>query len=207
MNQIKVVAFDFDDTLYSGMDWSVWMDFAHKGVKHILLQHGLPISLANKLSTFTDVGIVKFLLQLGIASEVWLNYKKQNIRGLHSSYNYSNVVVVNNDVLKNFSEKRVLYIVSNSSKQEIEAAASILGINLTYFKAILTNPYQGQDLSKKSMLNTILQAEQIEKHELLMVGDSLESDIKPAKQLGIAWCLVYEATFNYDWVKTNFKFG
>lgn len=33
MSNIKVVIFDFDDTLYSGVNWAPWEEFCRKGLR------------------------------------------------------------------------------------------------------------------------------------------------------------------------------
>ena len=202
MIPIKVVVFDFDDTLYSGLDWTPWKKFCIKYVTHILQKHHITVNLDQFI--FTDTNIALLLYKNNIPASEWLDIKREYVEELKSGYDYSNVDVIKEKTLKEFSQNYYIYIVSNSTREEIEDTANKLHISLDYFKGIYTNTFEKADVTKKPMLKQIMKLENIKPGEMLMVGDSYKSDILPAKELKINWYQAEDATFTFDEVMENY---
>lgn len=192
---IKVVVFDFDDTLYSGCDWQPWDEFCQKGLKAMFddLSQTEFQKLQNKINKngISDAAIVKLMMQNKKDINQWLEYRDNNICDI----DYSVCEKTDNEVLKDFAKKYTLYIVSNSTIKDIKNTAQILNIDLTMFKDIIVNKYENGKISKKVLYEKILQIENITPAEMFVIGNSQSSDINPAIELGANAKIVKTADF------------
>lgn len=202
MNKIKVVVFDFDDTLYSGLEWTPWKNFCIKYVSVILKKFGVDCNMDQFI--YSDTNIVNLLYKYNIPASEWINLKKEKLNELKSGYDYSNIDIVKDKVLKEFEQNVILFIASNSTINEIEDTATRLNIHLNHFKKVYTNNFEKSDTSKKPILKQIMKEENIKPEEMLMVGDSYKTDIIPSKELKINWYQVEDATFTFEQVMTNY---
>lgn len=194
-NDIKVIAFDFDGTLYSGTNPNFWKEFCDNWFKNYFKD--LPNDEFNKIyEAFTkkgksDEALIETLIERNIDVNVWLDYRKAN----PCKKDYENATIVSNALLNNLAKKYRLYIISNSIIQDIERHSKNMNIDLSVFKNIVINEYKNKVTSKEYLIEEVIKQKNIKPSELLMVGDSLNSDIKPALNVGAKGCLVKNASF------------
>ena len=94
------------------------------------------------------------------------------------------------ELLEKLSKKYKLIIVSNSAEENIKFVSKNMGIDLKYFKEIISNQFKKEDLTKAYNLKKILKKENVLPSQILMVGDSYKYDLKPARELGFRTLLI-----------------
>jgi len=190
---IKVVVFDYDLTLYNITPeyYNVWDDYTNKMLPVLFgaITQAEFFKLTEAFEMRPPHTIEKVaracLYQFGTA-EPLLDYLFNN----PYEQDYKNMRYVSNEVIKDFAQLAPLYIVSNAPANNIERQLKqVAQINTSLFKAICTNPHKACCPDKSYVLKQIMQVEGIEPNEMLMIGDSLHSDIMPAKKMG---CHTYQ---------------
>lgn len=199
-NQIKVVVFDFDDTLYSGIDWSPWGDYILIGLNEVLKDNENKDKIISQVtsSSLNDVDIHTILKENNVDSKLFLTYRQNNLCKL----DYHSCKVTDNQTIKAFAEKYTLYIVSNSTKNDIINTSKMLGLDLSPFKDIVCNDYNlpAKELrdSKKYLYKQIIESENIAPSQMFIIGNSMKSDINPALQIGAKGQQIYSADFKIE---------
>lgn len=185
LSRIKSVVFDFDETLYSGGDWSRYDKYVYEMFVEEKIFKDIAEAeraLFEKYPDEKDVGqrALKFCTDNNLSTDLISSYNASHFYdvglGQVSRLNAQNLV----ELSKFFS----LYIVSNSSLQYISKSAKLLNIDEKIFKAMLTNKFETNDVSKTPCLKQILEITGQRPDEILMVGDNPVLDIEPAKKLG-----------------------
>ena len=90
------------------------------------------------------------------------------------------------ETAKNFP----LYIVSDSSVPYIEKYLKFAKIDKKHFSGIYDNEYNDETYSKISIMKRVMIETGFKPNEIIMIGDSEQSDIRPAKLLGFQTKLV-----------------
>ena len=198
MNNCKVIAFDFDGTLYSGVNGIYWQNFCEEWFKNYFkdLPEDEYLQLYDEFckQNKQDEALIKILLRKNIDVNVWLNYRDTHI--CHKDF--ENATVISNLVLKELARDYILYIVSNSTINNIERQAGIMNIDLSYFKKIVVNKYLDGNTNKDGMLLQVIKEEDIKPSQLLMVGDSMVYDIEPALKIGAKVFKVADSSFTAE---------
>ena len=101
--------------------------------------------------------------------------------------------IVNSMFIKKLCKQYTVYIVSNSSINHIKYYMRVLGINYKWFKKIYSNQFIEQDISKKHYYLEILNKEKCTASNAFVYGDSISSDLNPAKELNINNYLIKNA--------------
>ena len=194
---IKVVIFDFDDTLYSGIDKRPWTNYCKKAIKVLLRSYvnEAYIQTFIKQADFSDKNMIGLLRKFGKTEQDWFEYKKTH-KVVGDAYN--NCKVVSNEVLKDFAKRFKLYIVSNSTKEAVLKNCEKLNINISLFTDVLTNAYQDNQCTKAHIYEQIIKKENILPEALFVIGNSFHSDVQPALQLGAKGQVVTEADFVFS---------
>ena len=150
--EVKVVVFDFDDTLYSGVNWLNWELYCKEAVsvlfKSLDLKKYKKVHKSVEKKEFSDEEIVKQLIKYNLDIQTWIEYRENN----KCEIDYSNCNVVDNKILKMLAEKYHLYIVSNSTLKEIYEISNNLNIDLSLFKGIFENKFDNNNISKKDYI-------------------------------------------------------
>ncbi len=188
-NNIKVVIFDFDDTLYSGVDWTPWNEFCVKALNYFFKNENF-----NDIKDLSDEYIVKKLIENKKNVNVWLDYREHN----ECPVDLSNCKVTSNSTLSKFAEKYKIYIVSNSTLKEINETSKQLNIDLSLFSGIYINKFENGQTSKKFIYQEIIQKENIKPEELFVIGNSEKNDISPAIEIGAKGKVIESADFSIE---------
>lgn len=194
---IKVVVFDFDDTLYSGMNWDNWEKFVKDATMSIFSNYAhIDLDYVEKefKKNSTDHTLVRLFFEFGVPIEKWLDYRKTN----NCYFDYSTCKITSNNELKKFTEKYILYILSNSTREEIVESSKIMKLDLSLFKDIIVNEYLDVDYKKDKYFLEIMKRENILPSQLFMIGNSQKSDIDAATRVGAKAQLVKSADFKFS---------
>lgn len=185
---IKVIVFDFDDTLYTGDVWQNWTQYSARALReafhhlndeqfqNLIKKH--KINFEGHLSGKTVRDVMRS--ELGNVNK-WKEFIEQN----DFQTDFNKAKPINNAVLEELHKQYPLYIVTNSANRWVTKFGNHLGIRLNLFKKIFSNPFLQEDDSKTPCFKQILEIEGVEPDEVLMVGDSYEADIVPALALGM----------------------
>ncbi len=199
---IKVVAFDFDNTLYNGDVFENYRDY----LKEILTKY---FKNKDKAENFLDdcfkadkhynnKAVCLKLKEKGYSAKKFINLIKRNIY-VHAC----KPEVISTEFLKSLSKKYHLYIVTMSTPQYLKHYLKKYGIDRKLFKKCYSVNLSGKDLTKTKLYYKILKREKINKEELIMVGDNPVEDIMTAKEAGVNYLYYNEEDFNqiYDYFK------
>lgn len=174
-SKTKVVAFDFDDTLYTGVDWTFWFEHCKKLVKKIVGKQPKEkekiIEEAFKNKHFNDQDAINLLAQFGYNQNVWIENRMLNKINSATKY-FKNAKAIDNEVLREFAKHYTLYIVTNNYVEGVKMIADALKIDLNYFKDIITAHTKYNAFSKKYRYLDVCQLEKIKPEELFVIGNS-----------------------------------
>ncbi len=190
ISMLKVVIFDFDNTLYDNVDWGKeWAEFVIKKIEGLL--SFLPKNKVKKLMEkyglhSTNGRLFEKAFKLFASDDIPLTTK--DFRNLTATFLYepdwTGAKTIPNELLRELAKKYKLYIVSNSSESVIRFDCEKLGIDTTVFSDIIQNRFDPKDLSKKADYLAVMKRENATAGETLVVGDSDFYDIDPAKEVG-----------------------
>lgn len=213
MRKLKVLIFDFDETLYQGSEvfgdkWSqacvdlidhFFSDLNLEQKRELFKKYEIPYNFdRNYLKEKPAKYCLKILLGEGYTIDDWINYWSTHIY----SEDWSLVTnVISNDLLKILSENYKIYIVTASLRESIEHYSKMLNIDISLFSEIYSNfvPRLKNGTKKDYYYDMIMKKEQALSEECLVIGDSYESDILPAVMLGMHSLHVD----NQNWDYTN----
>lgn len=207
--KIKVIVFDFDDTLYIGNVWKNLYNykietletFLDKDEAKRILDESIRIKTSN--SNNGNINNDKIILVLEQNGYDTSKYKKAVNKSIYK--HTGEVEPILNEFLEELSKKYSLYCVSMSHKAYLDFYFEKYKIKTSYFKAIMSADIYAEDKSKTPILRKIIEKEHISPNELLMIGDSLSHDIEPAKRIGCQTFHFTEKNFNqiYDFFTAN----
>lgn len=195
---IKVVVFDFDNTLYSGVDWTTaWSEYCKKGLRQVFnelsdeeFEQLLKKENITKVSNFLTVTTI---LKYGKDVKKWLDYRNER----SCEMDFSNAFKMPNEELYKFANKYTLYIVSNSVVKTIKEVSKYFDIDLSVFKKVIGNDYS-HGITKKFFYEQIIKEENINSSQLFVIGDDEIVDIIPALELGANGKLIKDCTFTIE---------
>lgn len=197
MGKIKVIVFDFDGTLYSVDDLSVmWQEYCNKCIRTMFSE--LSDAEYNKLLFNENFKKITFnnaisLLKKHDKMEKLFEYRNKT----NLEIDISKTMAFSNEELNKFARKYTLYIVTNNVQKGIEDISNQLGLDLTKFKKIYINDYK-HGVGKEWYYKEIIKKEKIKPEELFVIGDDIETDIKPAIKLGGSGVCVKDCNFTME---------
>lgn len=191
LKSIKSVVFDFDETLYSGGDWSGYGKYVYEMFVELNMFGSVAEAeraLSEKYPTESDAGIkvLRYLLDNNLPTNLISEYNSSHFYDV----GLDRVQRINVELLSKLSRQFDLYIVTNSSMQYLTKSLKKLGISKGLFRAILGNEFDQNDTTKAVCLKRVLEISKQKPEEILMVGDDEYLDIEPAKKLGFQTFLV-----------------
>ncbi len=198
---IKTIVFDFDQTIYTGYagdpklyDRIIFEQcFQEEGLYEWLnRQYGL-----EKM----DVkDIVEVCRKEGLDYKKFATLYNKNIY-LHTTG--EKVKVLPNKFFMKLKRRFSLYVASMSNVYYLRYHFQNYGLDINNFKDVLAMDLIDDD-SKAVLLEKIRERENCKPEEMLMIGDNLNHDIKPALALGMN-ALHFQGDFNqiYDFMTEN----
>ena len=176
-NNIKVIIFDFDNTLYSGVDWTTtWSEYCKQGLRQVMKDYTddefEECLKKNEMDVFSNRKVVNFILKNNLNMKEWLKYRTETLCEL----DLSKAISISNEELKKFKKDYKLYIVSNSVMSNILSVAKYFDIDLSLFEEVLTNDYT-HGVDKRFYYEQIIKKEKISPAELLVLGDDKFTDL------------------------------
>lgn len=200
---IKVIVFDFDDTLYIGKVWknfkayltdilTKYFSSKEKGEQFLKRAYEIDKNLSNKNN-------VKLLEEEGYDSKKYVELIEGNI--------YEHACVpkfISHKFLEDLTKKYPVYIVSMSSPNYMKRYLKKYGFDDIDFKNVYSVDLLSKNKSKKDNYEKIAKDEKIKPDELLVVGDDYINDIVPAIEAGVKYIHIGES-FNqiYDYFTEN----
>ncbi len=186
-NKVKCFVFDFDDTLYYGVNWTVWDKFAtnffNEHFSYLTPKQRKKYLKKYKCGKDAE-GVLEYIERISNDIEgtcqPWLDYTAGIVAP--EAYNGKKVPMKE---LKKCAKQGKLYIVSNSDRHFIENMCKSYKIDLSIFEDVVSNEFLPNDESKERYYRQIMQENGLKPDEVLVVGNSKKSDILPAKKLGM----------------------
>ena len=182
VENIKVVIFDFDDTLYRGNCWENW----GKHVKEFMLSVFKNEQKVEEVMTKYNIDyrsngsvIAKATIEEIGSAKKFLEYENTHIY----QHDYARLQVIQDYEIAALAKCYPLYIVSNSVIKYIKYHLKNMGINKKHFKKIYQNDFLVEDMTKTIAYKDILKREKAEPNQVVVIGDSYTNDIEPALKL------------------------
>ena len=179
--EIKAIIFDFDDTLYNGPVWENWGSYTKN---YVYTNFENPDEIYKKYG-FTcnsnGASFVKMTIAEKGISQPFYDYQLNNVCEL----NLTDVVVVDNDRLRELSKKYKLFIVSNSSITHLNYYSEKMGIDTSCFTGIYDNQFKTENLTKTLRYQEIIDTYKLKPDSIFVIGDNPKNDIEPAIAMGM----------------------
>ena len=133
---IKVVVFDFDDTLYNTDVWYKWPEFCDTAIRKCLVGYGESqiiefIEKYDLINACNGNAIAEALIKETGNDKAWEKLRDK----LYAEA--KGVKFANNDIIRKFSESFDLFIVSFSPVSFIEYYSNKYNFDLSVFKQII----------------------------------------------------------------------
>ena len=180
---IKVVVFDFDDTLYNTDVWYKWADFCDKTIRQCLPHYTesevLQFIKKYNLTNACNGNVIAEALIKETGNDTAVDILRDSLYA-----EAKDVKFVNNKIIENFAKYFELYIVSFSPIDFIRYYSEKHNFDLSHFKKILGNDKNQCENNKKSVFEQIIKDTNIAPQEMCVIGDNYLRDIAPAKYLG-----------------------
>ena len=199
----KVFVFDFDGTFYTGKDVFKWSPFYIETHRRKFLPN-VSDNVYNEIcEKYPD--FIKAVSGRQLAIQVYkikADYPQYNIDmnsfvKVQQDYIYdiclANAHMVDREAIKNLCEKYPVYIVSNSSQNHLKHYMKVLDVDYSWFKGVYSNQFEQFDPTKQHYYQEIIEAEKIQPNQLYVFGDSKNSDLEPAYNIGANAFLVEDA--------------
>jgi len=184
-NKVKVVIFDFDDTIYNTDSWKYWETYVELMLTHILGNKNRVNDFLNKhgISCRTNGQQIATALiaEIGSAKEM-TDYLAENI---YDIWDGTHIISLNNEDFKVIKNKYKLYIVSNGARAYVLCHLKKIGIDESIFEEIYQNDFENHNPTKQVVYSKIIKKEKVTPEEVIMIGDSYTNDIVPALNLGM----------------------
>ena len=187
LKKIKCLIVDFDETLYSNGDWTEEI-LAYK--KYVAENNLVPeiADIDGKMEylrkTYPGFHIIKFVFAYlhdnGIDDSHFRNFVENCVCNIIGE----NTVFINSKIIEELARYYKIYIVSDSATKYLEHYLDYGKIDKNLFQGIYSNAYDDETYSKIPALKRVLDETGLKPNEIIMIGDSENSDIKPAKLLG-----------------------
>ena len=160
LQKIKVIVFDFDNTLYNGDVWTNYNNHVLKILEKILPHKEAKELLDASVKVFQGNvhidHIITLLKQKGYDYEKFLSLVKENVY-VHPC----EVEVISNDFLKELSKHYEIYCLSMSNENYLDFYFDKYKIDRAVFKEVLSADLLAEDKSKVPILLDIIKKENI----------------------------------------------
>lgn len=189
-NKVKVFIFDFDDTLYYGLNWDFWTKILQNYFNNHFsyLTDKEKVSLCQKVihknNVECDEDLCRMLIYVDGTCQNWREYRQT----LPLDEEEKNVTLIDREELLKFVKQARdknggIYIVSNSTQGDIKKFCEYHNFDLSIFDAVITNDFKTADSTKEEIFKQLMYKHNVKPDEVLVIGDSYKHDIIPAKNL------------------------
>ncbi len=190
LKEIKCVIFDFDETLYSGADWTGAEEFFVKTLVQLGYFENVKIAVEEVKGMFPETAnfnkkVVKFFIEKGLSPKLYKDMLENDVFDIKSE----SLRKMDYSLLDVIAKYYKLYLVSDSPMIYINHYLDAFGINKNNFEKIISNPFLKEDISKTPCMKMVMEHSNLNCNEILMIGDDLELDVLPAKELG--FCAIH----------------
>lgn len=209
LQNIKLIIFDFDETLYSSPTAQIYYEnFIKKAI----------LDLSNyteeqALKIMNDFGFTKRgenrvsfgsnCEKFGIKKNAWNTYKLNHF----FEVDYSNTSTVSDQLLNELKKRFKLALVSNEIFENIEYKAEKLNINLSIFNKIYAPTKQNIDnfyKNKQEIYSVLSKDFATTPQEAFAIGDRYKVDILPLINLGGAGVQIENTNEVNEFLKQNY---
>lgn len=191
-NKIKVFIFDFDYTLYYGVDWAFWINLnknyfnEHYSYLTKKEKENLCKIVLGKKRIGNSEDLIKLLIYTEGSARSFLDFRNN----LPFPEAKQKAKIVSQKELQKFRAQATekggeMFIVSNSTIHEIKEFCEYHKFDLSIFDEIIVNDYKDNNFSKALYFRYIMEKCNVKSDEILVIGDSKKHDILPAKKLGM----------------------
>lgn len=194
---IKVIIFDFDETMYYSSNIKEYYTEYIKSTLKALTSYDdeTIISTMQQYGFFAGgnerISFGKNCEKFGVTKEQWNSYRIDNFFQI----DYEHAETANNDTYVKLSKTKKLYIVSNEVLENVKYKAEKMNINLDPF--IIYAPTKQNVLNyqsnKQEIYRKIIEQNNCLPSEVIVLGDRYNVDIKPLEELGGSGILIKHA--------------
>ena len=184
--KIKCIIFDFDKTLYSDADLSR----VDKEYSKFFVEYNLLDSINNYKEILQEnLGFHMAQCVFKIARENKISDKKVREWFDNNIYDITcrGMKTVDSQLLKELCKNFPVYILSDSCNGHLNHYMKMFNYKKSWFKGIIANKFLDEKMTKVPHMLEIVKKHNLKADEVLMVGDSIKSDIKAADQAGLQW--------------------
>ncbi|MBQ7307568.1 MAG: HAD family hydrolase [Clostridia bacterium] len=189
----KVIIFDFDGTLYSGSEIFKYVpDYVLKYRRNFLvdLTDEQYEKVCKENPRFLEVSVGRDVTaELYRLKEKYPDYpiSTKAFCDTQETYVYDIYLegahIVDPKVVEKYCKNYSVYIVSNSARKHIKHYMDMFGIDINWFKEVISNQFLPDDPTKKPYYEYIIKKEGIKPENLYVFGDSPVSDLEPAIEI------------------------
>lgn len=182
--KLKVIVFDFDNTLYVGDVWGDYYDYSVSMLSKILPKDkAKEIADESKSNNYNYINNDHIIATLKKYNYDYVTFVKNLIKNTY--IHTGKAEVISDEFLKELKNKYHIYIATMSNENYLNHYIEKYKINKDYFKGIYSADLLAEDNSKVPLFKKIIEKEKVMPEEVLMVGDSYMHDILPAQLLGM----------------------
>ena len=185
LKKIKCVIVDFDETLYS------YGDSSTEEYEDYLVEKNLLPEIPDKYEKGKYLKKIYPNYHSIKAIFAYLHDNNMDDSEFRDFYNRvvwdvrtEKTVFIDPNVIKELAKYYPVYIVSDSSKKYLEFYLGEANFDKNWFTGIYSNTYDDETYSKIPVMKRVMNETGLKPNEIIMIGDSENSDIKPAKLLG-----------------------
>jgi Na+-driven multidrug efflux pump/FMN phosphatase YigB (HAD superfamily) len=183
-NKIKCFIFDFDDTLYYGVNWGFWaklkLDFFNSHFSHLSEEERKNILKKYKCYRKpSKIDLCQILNDIEGSCQAWLDYRDT----LEMTEDEKKGKAIKPSDLKKFAKQGKCYIVSNARMKDIKAFSEYYKIDLSLFEEVIINDFAVNNTSKKKYYWKIMTENKLLPNQIMVIGNNYNYDIKPATDL------------------------
>ncbi len=183
--QIKCVIVDFDKTLYSDANLAAANEFYMGFLVEKKIVKKSKKNIEKILKTYPqwhmEQCVYKIARENGFNDEEIRNWCDTNVYDIMSDQ----IRFVKPKLMKKLCETLPVYMLSDSSQGYLNHYLKVFKYKREWFRDCLSNQFKTENMSKTSDMLNIVNIEKLQKDEVVMIGDSLRSDIKAANEAGI----------------------